>query len=206
MSRIPRLVARILLLCSPLAAACRLEEGPCRDFVRTGDALKVVVLGPDDAGTSSVLQEDLPPCAIDDVHAGDVFELRVGGRVMTHNFCYDFACPADFPSASEPLEQPPRSVVLNYVCLSRDRKIQIAEDCEVDRFVALYAPRPDPDIYAPATADGSTPVQMVRALSIGSPDAQSLRCDALPDWVLPELTSHRYFCANVWRVELQKSN
>lgn len=200
---IARNPSAVLIALSPGLLSCHVQEEPCRPYVRKGDAIEVAVVGKEDTARSAFL--DLPPCSLDDVSVGDRLRLEIGAPLMTNDTCYDFACPADLPVASEPLGASVRTGSLNYLCLRADRKIQIAEACEAGRFVALYAPLPVESVYAPAAADGSTAVHMVRALTSITTDGAALDCAAPPSWAATaDRTQKAFFCADAWRVELTK--
>jgi hypothetical protein len=196
----------LTLLAGCQLGACRTEDEPCNRFLSQDQRLAVTVVGPApiDSATPSFVR-DLPSCGTPDLQVGSTFSLTLSTRVSFSTggggSCYHFECPLDFPGPAQAVESSANTPLLEYVCLNTTSKVQLAESCEVGRYVALYSTHAQPGLFA--TDAGAAPSYIVlRALTRGE---TGLVCNDLTQRFPAAATDpQNYLCADQFRVTFQE--
>jgi hypothetical protein len=201
--------ARWWMAVVPAAALGCDDPKPCNTALRDDESFTVEVLSkvdPTGGERPSYIKEGTPPCsAVDPVELGASFNLTLDNRderPSGGDVCYDFVCPADFPSAAAA-----SSVSVGkyggtaLICSNGQAKVELQPACEAQRYVALYERKAGADLVGQPDGEGRTPVTLVRALMI-TPD---LPCSEPPAEFPNALSTSSYFCYDQWNVQLTRT-
>jgi len=156
-------------------------QSPCNRNVHDNEKFEVTVVGQDRPPDHNLPLHgrDAPPCGLDDIHVGDRFEVTLSERVQFggENGCQVPKCPANFPTAGTPYENASWGEFLPYVCLAKETKIQLGPQCELGRFVGLYAAGSSGRLYA--ESDGGVPPPFTLLRGLGGTDDQAMCSDVM---------------------------